>query len=226
MRYLPEIGRFAAHVRAGEDHNRIIGGEIGIVRRKRRAFRQARRRLLHHRMAPAFYVNDQVVRQSRANVAVRFCHLGQRGGRVEFGDGVRRGEQARRRGRDLAEQLPVELAFQLQDALLGVEHQRLVFLQLGRDVALGVDQRLFADVVGRDECHVRLRDLDVVAEDLVVADLQRFDAGARPLDRFQIGDPAPGVARRQMDAVELGREAGPDDAGCGERGRRVVGDGG
>ena len=177
-------------------------------------------------MAPTFYVNHEVVGQDRTDVAVRLGHLGQRGGSVEFGDGVGRSEQARRGGRDLAQKLPVELALQLQDALLCVEDQRLVFLQLRRDVALGVDQRLFADVVGRDERRVRLRDLDVVAENLVVADLQRFDARALPFDRLQVGDPGPGVARRQVDAVEFGREAGADDAGRGERGGRVVGDGG
>ena len=159
-------------------------------------------RRLHHRMPPAPDVDDAVVGQHRAHVAVRLGHLGQRGGNVQLGRGPRRREQLRGRAAIWAQHLPEELALQLQDALLGVEHQRLVLLQLGRDVALGVDQRLLADVVGRDERRVGLRDLDVVAEDLVVADLERLDAGALPLDRLQVGDPAswrrasPGGCRR------------------------------
>ena len=43
-------------------------------------------------------------------------------------------------------------------------------------------------VVGRDVVEVRLRDLDVVAEDAVEADLERRDAGARPLALLHLGD--------------------------------------
>ena len=48
----------------------------------------------------------------------------------------------------------------------------LVFLQLGRDVALGVLNRLLADVFGRNLFAVRVGDLDVVAENLIEPDLQ------------------------------------------------------
>ena len=41
-----------------------------------------------------------------------------------------------------------ELALALGDLLLGAEHLRLVLLELGRDVALGVGQRLAPLVVG------------------------------------------------------------------------------
>ena len=46
-------------------------------------------------------------------------------------------------------------------------------LSAGRDEALAAGDRLLADVVGRDARQVRLRDLDVVAEDPVVANLER-----------------------------------------------------
>jgi hypothetical protein len=66
-------------------------------------------------------------------------------------------------GAQLGEQAPL----QFQDLLLRVEDAGLILLQLGGGEALGVDQRLLALVVRRREMQVRLRDLDVVAEDAV-----------------------------------------------------------
>ena len=54
----------------------------------------------------------------------------------------------------------------------------LVFLQLRRDVALGILERLLALVIGGNLAGVGVGDLDVVAEDLIEADLQTGDAGA------------------------------------------------
>src|SRR3712207_7135519 len=50
--------------------------------------------------------------------------------------------------------------------------RRLVLLQFGRDEALAGAEGLLAQVVGRDVWQVRPGDLQVVAEDLVVADLE------------------------------------------------------
>ena len=50
------------------------------------------------------------------------------------------------------------------------------------------DQRLLADVVGRDLAEVGLGHLDVIAEDLVVADLERADPGPLPLPALEQGD--------------------------------------
>ena len=69
------------------------------------------------------------------------------------------------------------------------EHARLVLLQFGSNVALGVFQRLFPDVVGGDFLLVGVRHLDVVAEDLVIPVPEGGDF--RPLDlaRLEPGDP-------------------------------------
>ena len=77
-------------------------------------------------------------------------------------------------------------------SLLGREDLLLVLLQLRRDVALGVLDRLLADVVGGDlalALRLGVRDLDVVAEDLVEADLEARDAGAADLLGLELGDP-------------------------------------
>src|SRR5207253_4368521 len=57
----------------------------------------------------------------------------------------------------------LELA--LENALVGAEHLLLVFFQRRRDEAFAARDRLLAVVVGGHRVQVRLRDLDVVAED-------------------------------------------------------------
>ena len=61
-------------------------------------------------------------------------------------------------------------------ALFGVEYALLEFLELGRDVPLGLCQGLLADPLLRDFVFVRVPDLEVVPKDVVECDLQRRDA--------------------------------------------------
>ena len=70
-------------------------------------------------------------------------------------------------------QLLEDLQLALEDPLVGAEHLLLVLLQRRRGEPLAAGNRLLPLVVGRDGVQVRLRDLDVVAEHAVEADLQR-----------------------------------------------------
>ena len=79
---------------------------------------------------------------------------------------------------------------------------RFVLLQLGRGEALGVDQRLLAFVVGGREMQVGLRDLEVVAEDVVELHLQRADAGALALALLDLRDVLLAVAAEVAQLVE------------------------
>ena len=72
---------------------------------------------------------------------------------------------------------------------------------------------------------VGLRDLDVVAEDLVEADLQRVDAGAFAFALFHGGDDLFAVLAEVAEFVEFGVIVGADDAGVGGERGRLVGDG-
>lgn len=72
---------------------------------------------------------------------------------------------------------------------------------------------------------VRLRDFDVVAEDAVVGDLERLDAGAFALAGLEFGEEAADVAGDEAKGVELGREAGADDVAGIDGGAGLVGDG-
>jgi hypothetical protein len=69
-------------------------------------------------------------------------------------------------------ELGEELALELGDLLLGREDLLLELLELLGDVALGVDEGLLPDPRGRHLLLVRVRDLEVVPEDLVVGDLE------------------------------------------------------
>ena len=72
---------------------------------------------------------------------------------------------------------------------------------------------------------VGARDLDVVAEDVVEAHLERLNAGALPLARFDLRDVLPAVLAQVAQLVQLGVEAGADGAAVGDVQRRLVGDG-
>ena len=87
--------------------------------------------------------------------------------------------------RDLRAGLPPqrleELALSRFNAVRRAEHTLLVLLEGRRHEALRTGQRLAALIVGGYEVLVRVRDLDVVPEDAVEADLERVDAGALAL---------------------------------------------
>ncbi len=112
------------------------------------------------------------------------------------------------RSRHRLAQLQKQLVLHLLRLLVGGQDLLFIFLQLGRDVALGILDRLLADILGGDPLAVRVGDLQVVAEDLVEADLQRGDS--RPLGFLGLvaGDPLlaavgqfPQRVQRRMKAV-------------------------
>ena len=71
---------------------------------------------------------------------------------------------------------------------------------------------------------VRLRDLDVVAEDAIEADLQRLDAGARALAVFHLGDDLLARAADVPQVVDFRVEAVAHEAAVARQRRRLVGD--
>ena len=81
-----------------------------------------------------------------------------------------------------------KLPFDFQDALIGRKYLPLIFFQLGRSKPLGIHQRLFAFIVRRSQMQVWFRDFNVVAKDLIEANLQRADVGALALALLHRGD--------------------------------------
>src|SRR6266404_7274795 len=108
------------------------------------------------------------------------------------------------------------------DLLLSGEDFFLVLLQVRRDVALGVLERLLALVVGRDLMGVCVRDLNVVAEYLVEADPQTVNAGPRDFLGLKVGDPFLAPPGNGVQLIETGIVTAADDAALARRQRRVL----
>ena len=71
---------------------------------------------------------------------------------------------------------------------------------------------MFALVIGGNFFGVGVGDLDVVAKDLVEADLERVDAGAGAFLRLKTGDPFLAAARAVAELVKLRLIARPNQA--------------
>jgi len=99
----------------------------------------------------------------------------------------------------------------LADAIISVEYQRFILFQLWGDVALGVDQGLLADVFLRRQGYISMSDLDIVAKDLVVADLERLDSCALAFNVLQVGNPIACVARGFDYVIQFAGEPAPDN---------------
>ena len=125
-------------------------------------------------------------------------------------------------GRHGVAKLHEQLVFQFLRLFVGREHFFFVFLQLRRDVALGVFDGLLADVIGGNPFAVGVRDLDVIAEHLVEADLQVRNA--RPLGLLGLiaGDPLLAAAGEFAEIVQLGVEAVANESAVARRKRAIV----
>src|SRR6266581_282951 len=115
-----------------------------------------------------------------------------------------------------------ELRLARRDSLLGTQHLGLVRFQLGRDEPLGAGQRLASLIVRRHAVPVRVRDLQVIAEDLVETDLERGDAGALALARLEPGDVLLPAVASVLELVELVIVPGSDRVAIGRLGRRAL----
>ena len=91
----------------------------------------------------------------------------------------------------------------------------------GRHESLCSHGARLALIVLGNEVEVRLRHLDVEAEDAVVADLEALDSGALLLRRFHRRDGGATALRQVGEIVEIGAKAGPYGPGLAARGHLV-----
>ena len=184
---MPQVGRFAAHVGAGDERDEIVAiVEIQIVGNEAAGFLIGE--AFDHRMASGHNAHFAVIGKRRAAIPILGRHLRQRSRKIEFGHRAGRGADALRLRGYALPHCDEQLFFQCQDLIFGVEHLALVVLQLGRGEALGIGQRLLAFVIGRRQMLIGARDLDVVAEDVVESHLERLNARTLPLARFNLRD--------------------------------------
>ena len=186
QRHLTQIGALTAHVGAGEQED-LPGAsvEMQIVRDELTTRQQA----LDDRMPDAR--GDQPIRILDRGPGPRVAHrdLGQRGAGIEpserIGDRLERGDMP---DAFLAER-DEEFVLTCLELVLGAQHLGLARLELRRDIALGVRQRLTTLVVRRHLVAMRVRDLEVETEHLVVADLEARDARALTFAGLEVRDP-------------------------------------
>src|SRR5262245_12594699 len=126
---------------------------------------------------------------------------------------------------DFGADLAIEIGFEFDYPLAGVGDQSFMLFQLQREEAFGVRQCLLADVIDGGEPEVRLRNLDVVTEDLVVADLERPYSAAFALARLELRQKILPPRQNVAQLVKLFGEARADDRAAFYLRRRALGDG-
>ena len=118
-----------------------------------------------------------------------------------------------------------------QRTLPAAQYLVLEALEFRGDVAFGPLEGLASYIVRRDLIGPRPAQLDVVAVDAVVAQLEGRDAGALPLPRLQVQEELVGIGREGAQLVQFSVVAGGDDPaiadqdrGLGENGAAEQGD--
>ena len=174
-------------------------------------------------MPSVAHTNPQTSVDCGAHVAAMPCDFRQRHHRVEFANGASGFEDRRGVRLQVAQQLRENLELEFLERRFRRQNLALEFLERGRGEALGADQSLLALVVGGHALEIRFRDLDVVAENIVVADLQRRDAGALALCRLQFCDHAARAGREAAQFVDLGAQASANHVAVARIDGRLVG---
>ena len=170
-RSLAKIGGFAAHVGTGEQQDgRAFGGEIEVVGNEA-AFGVLLHAALDDGVPRCRGFEHALVNQHGTRVVAHGGDVGEVCQQVELRDHGSTAANARGGREDGGAQLGKEASLDFDRALVRGEDAGLVVLELGGGEAFGVDQRLFALVVGGDGLEVGLGDLDVIAEDIVKANL-------------------------------------------------------
>jgi hypothetical protein len=160
--HLPHVGALAAHVGAGDDLHALARPQRRVVGDEGAAgeFGQPG---LDHGVATRADLDTGLADELRCAPVQRQRTLGQRAQGVQRRHGA--GELGQRGHEVLqaVQQLLEQPFFPRQRPLLGAQRLVLEGLQLGRDEALGVLQRLAAAVVVGHLVELPLRDLDVEA---------------------------------------------------------------
>ena len=211
QRVLPQEGRLARHVRAGEQPDAAgcllvlprwrekRRREVAIIGDERRAV--ARQRLLDHRMAAAVDGERETAVDLRAHVVALGGKMGERARHIEprqrFGAGFDASALGEHGGGQTVENLQLEA----ERAVGGAGDLGVQLAELG-----GGETHLAGERLAVNEGRVERRreqlvavlrgDLDEIAEHVVVPDLQALDAGVLGVARLQRGDhPARFVAQ-------------------------------
>ncbi len=205
QRGLPHECRFTAHVRTGNQQQLALGAEAAVVRDELFDL------CLDDRVAALFDFDADLVGEGGGDPVECAGAFGECGEQVELGECRCDALALRDERQQCLQHRVVQRALARQCAFLRGQRLVLEGLQFGRDVALGVLQRLAPAVIVGHLVGLAARDLDVEAVHLVVFDAQVRDAGARAFARFEIDQELPAVLRDVAQLVELGVVAARDD---------------
>ena len=162
QRSLPDVGRFAGHVRPGDQHHAVaVAVEQTVVRHE---FLAAGHRGVEHRVPPALDDQPVVLENAGPVVVVKPGTFGQAQQCVDVGErvgGVL--DAARETEREFAQFLK-KLVFERAGLFLGAEDFAFQLFQFRGDEPLGVHEGLLADVILRHGGEIGFADLDIVAE--------------------------------------------------------------
>ena len=175
-------------------------------------------------MAAVLDVNHVALVNLRADKLVFGGHGGKRLVDVQLGQHGRGFLDARALLGHIGAHSLEQLVFQRADLVRSAENRGLHVLELLGDVALTVCQSLLADVAVGHLRKIGFCHLNVVAEHLVVADAQRFDAGLLPLLVLHPLNPALAVGHHRAQAVDVLVVARGDDAALPQRKRGILAD--
>ncbi len=165
------------------------------------------KRGLDHRVAAALDLEAWLVGQLRRAPAALGGAMGVAGGDVDAGDGVGGGGDLRCGGDREDGQLLGVRGFGGERMAAGFDHPARLLVQLGRVEADHAGERLAmgeAAVGAHQPVGVPRRDLDMIAEHRIVADLERADAGRIAVARLERCDRAAAVGGGVAERVERG----------------------
>ena len=212
---LTHIGGFARHVGAGDD-KAAVGGAVegGIVGHEHAALEH----LLHHGVTSLGDGQHIAVVHHGAAVVVFRSDLRQRRQYIQLGNGIGGALDTIQLGTDAFQQFVKQAAFQRDKTLVCAKDLAFQLLQLLCDVPLAGGEGLLADIGLRHKVLVGVAHLDEVAEHMVIADLQLWDACLLPQAGFQLCQHALGVVADGAQLVHLGMVTLGNDAAILEGG--------
>ncbi len=116
----------------------------------------------------------------------------------------------------LLPQIQKQLKLSLLNLTLGGEDARFPFFKFGRDVAFFVNKGLLADVIiGRTDTF-SAADTDIVPKGFGIANFKGANAGALAFAGFEIGNPLLIVTDLLSQGIQLGVNAGTNQAAFGQ----------
>ena len=161
---------FTSHIRTRDDDDLLpVVVEKDIIRYILFAGRQL---LFNHRMPPLADINHQTIVHIGADILVFCCSRGKTEQTVELRHHIGIGLHLRHKPAQCQHQFLIEAVLDNLYFLFGRENGLFVLLEFFGNIPLGIDECLLADPLLRHLVFVGIAHLQVIAEDIVVPDLQ------------------------------------------------------